>query len=339
MLLIRVISHKQLSSVMTQFLVRQPPYPWFAKQWQQFTDLVSNRRLPHALLLKSVDGMGTLALAEAMAAYLLCRSPMEDLSCGRCRGCELVAAHSHPDLAKLVPEEGSQIIKIAQVRELSNFVTSTAQQGGRKVIILAPAEWMNIEAANALLKNLEEPCGDTVFILASYQPARLLPTIRSRTSQIALSLPTRAQSLKWLNDRQVKGAEAVLDAVGGAPVKALEWLDGNQMEVHDDIAQCASSALSGQVGVVDAAKKLSSFDLPIVFGLVQLWLQRAIRKAQAGMEDDLPVVQNLAVLGAQPLYLLLDRVQGRMAQIYAGSNPNKALACEELLLLLQSYSR
>lgn len=324
---------------MTEFLVRQPPYPWFQAPWQQFISLVSTQRLPHALLLKSVDGMGSLELAEAMAAYLLCRSPMESLSCGRCRGCELLAANSHPDLAKLVPEEGSQVIKIAQVRELTPFVTSTAQQGGRKVIILAPAEWMNIEASNALLKNLEEPCGDTVFILVSYQPARLLPTIRSRTSQIALSLPNRAQALKWLNERQVKGGEAVLDAVGGAPVKALEWLDGNQMEVHDDIAEHTSAALGGKASIVDAAKKLASYDLPVVFGLVQLWLQRAIRKAQANIDDDLPVVQNLAALGAQPLYLLLDRVQGRMAQLYAGSNPNKALACEELLLLLQSSNR
>lgn len=324
---------------MTQFLIRQPPYPWFQAPWQQFVSLVNAQRLPHALLLKSVDGMGSLALAEAMAAYLLCRAPVESISCGRCRGCELLAGHSHPDLVKLVPEEGSQVIKIAQVRELANFVNSTAQQGGRKVIVLAPAEWMNIEASNALLKNLEEPSGDTVFILVSYQPARLLPTIRSRTSQITLALPPRAAALAWLNERQVKGAEAVLDAVGGAPVKALEWLDGNQMEVHDEIAEHTSAALVGQAGIVEAAKKLASYDLPTVFGLIQLWLQRAIRQAQASVNDDLPVVQNMAALGAKPLYLLLDRVQGRMAQVYAGSNPNKTLACEELLLLLQSYRR
>ncbi|HEY7773792.1 MAG TPA: DNA polymerase III subunit delta' [Marinagarivorans sp.] len=324
-------------STSTPAAFAQPPYPWFYDYWQQFVAQVNSQRLPHAVLLKSIDGMGTRNLAMAMAQFLLCRAPAESQSCGRCRGCELVAAGSHPDFAFLEPEEGSSVIKIAQVRELTRIVANTAQQGGRKVIMVAPAEVMNTEAANAILKNLEEPSGDTVFILVGYQSARILPTIRSRTSQIALPTPSWAESIKWLSRNQVASPEVILQAAGGAPVKALEWLDGNQLEVHNDIADAVAKGLSGALSPVDASKKLASFDLPVVFGMALQWLQRAIKVRCANVPDDLAVVGQLAQLLPVQLYSLLDTVQGRMAQLNAGSNPNKGLACEELMLILVGF--
>ncbi|BCD99432.1 DNA polymerase III subunit delta' [Marinagarivorans cellulosilyticus] len=315
----------------------QPPYPWFYDYWQQFVAQVNSQRLPHAVLLKSIDGMGTRALAMAMAQFLLCRAPAEAQSCGRCRGCELVAAGSHPDFAFLEPEEGSHVIKIAQVRELSRVVANTAQQGGRKVILVAPAEVMNVEAANAILKNLEEPSGDTVFLLVGYQAARILPTIRSRTSQVALATPSWSDALSWLSRNQVNQPEVILKAAGGAPVKALEWLDGNQLDIHNDIAQALAKGLNGSLSPIDASKKLAAFDLPVVFGVVLQWLQRAIRVSCANVHDDLEVVGILAQLLPVHLYSLLDTVQGRMGQLNAGSNPNKVLACEELMLILLGF--
>ncbi len=314
----------------------QPPYPWFLTQWQQFVEQVRADRLPHALLLKGQMGIGATALAEAMAQFLLCRSPADMQSCGQCRGCELLSSSTHPDFLHIKPEEKSSIVKVAQVRTLGQFVANTAQQGGRKVIVLEPAEAMNHESANALLKNLEEPAGDTVFILVGYQVARVLPTIRSRTAQISLISPSESESLAWLERNQVSNAAELLNASGGTPLTAMQWFEGNTLEQYQEIAERIEQASMGQRSIVDAAKSLASHDLVNVMTLLQQWLQSAIRVNSAEQSDSLPLVQQLATLPAQALYQLLDSTQQRLAQLYAGSNPNKVLACEELLLLLQA---
>ena len=315
-------------------LLAQPPYPWFYDYWQQFSAQTIAARLPHALLLKGLDGIGSDALAFAMAQYLLCRAPLQNVSCGRCRGCELLSAGSHPDYVILAPEEGSSVLKIAQVRELAQFVGNTAQQGGRKVIVVSPAEAMNIEAANALLKNLEEPAGDTFFILVTYQVARVLPTIRSRTSQIALPMPSYAQSLAWLGRSQVTNAEQLLHATSGVPVKAMAWFEGNHFEVYGNIASALEAVLSGDVSAIEGAKKLAAFDVLQVFIFTQQWLQEAIKLLNVVPTTQPPVVRAFAKLPVQSLFSLLDIVQQRLANFYAGSNPNKVLACEELLLMI-----
>jgi DNA polymerase-3 subunit delta' len=313
----------------------QPPFPWFYDYWLQFTSQVMTNRLPHAILLKGIDGIGGCDLAVAMAQYLLCRSPAEANSCGHCRSCELLDSGSHPDFTFLQPEEGSSVIKIGQVRELTRKVSNTAQQGGRKVIVVAPAEFMNTEAANAILKNLEEPAGDTVFILVSYQSARLMPTIRSRTSQISLSSPSWEDSLAWLRRNQVSQPDAVLQATAGAPVKAMAWQDGNQLEAHDGIASAISDSLKNHIAAMDVAKKLATFELTLVLELTLGWLQRAIKVACAQREDSLSVVRMLAEIPPKDLYSLLDNVSGRLVQLRTGTNPNVLLVCEELVLIVQ----
>ena len=314
----------------------QPPYPWFFTQWQQFVDQVKADRLPHALLLRGQMGIGATALAQAMAQFLLCCSPADTQSCGRCRGCELITSSTHPDFLHIKPEEKSSIVKVSQVRSLGQFVANTAQQGGRKVIMLEPAEAMNHESANALLKNLEEPAGDTVFILVGYQIARILPTIRSRASQVSLASPSEAEALAWLERNQVSNAVELLRASGGTPLTAMQWFEDNTLEQYQEIAERIEQAGNGQRSIVDAAKLLASHNLIDVMTLFQQWLQSAIRVKCAGQSDLFPLVQHLASLPTQALYGLLDSTQQRLAQLYSGSNPNKVLACEELLLLLQT---
>ncbi|MDZ7923437.1 MAG: DNA polymerase III subunit delta' [Marinagarivorans sp.] len=314
-------------------LLAQPPFPWFSTIWQQLTEQVRVNRLPHALLFKGTDGIGAAELAAAFAQFLLCRSPLESRACGRCRGCELLIAGTHPDFILVAPEEGSSVIKIAQIRELAQRVANTAQQGGRKVIVLTPTEAMNIEASNALLKNLEEPSGDTVFILVSYQIARVLPTIRSRTSQLALVAPTYPQALDWLNDHSLPNAEALLTAAGG-PVKALQWSQSGLMAVFNEADHCLNDVIKGDLSPIDGAKKMASYDLVVFFGFVQHWLQASIRH---NFNAQFVTGQSAQAFTAYPMaarFTLLDAVQTRLAQLYSGSNPNKVLACEEFLLVL-----
>jgi DNA polymerase-3 subunit delta' len=200
-------------------------------------------RFPHALLLHGVRGTGKLALAERVAQLLLCEDATRR-SCGRCDGCRWLAAGSHPDfrrvepeaLAKeppIEPEEGSEApakrgkpsteIKIEQVRDLAGFLNLRSHRGGLRVALVHPAEHMNENAANALLKGLEEPPAGAVFVLVSHRPSQLLPTIRSRCVALAVPIPARSMALKWLAEQGVKGAERWLAYAGGAPLQALEF--------------------------------------------------------------------------------------------------------------------
>ncbi|MFO6082911.1 DNA polymerase III subunit delta', partial [Pseudomonas aeruginosa] len=155
-------------------------YPWQQALWSQ---LGGRAQHAHAYLLYGPAGIGKRALAEHWAAQLLCQRPAAAGACGECKACQLLAAGTHPDYFVLEPEEAEKPIRVDQVRDLVGFVVQTAQLGGRKVVLLEPAEAMNVNAANALLKSLEEPSGDTVLLLISHQPSRLLPTIKSRCVQ------------------------------------------------------------------------------------------------------------------------------------------------------------
>ena len=124
-----------------------------------------------------------------MVARLLCRENEPAGLCSHCRSCTLLAAGSHPDYFDLQPDEGKQVIKVDQVRALIGKLDLTTSISERKVACIHPAEEMNAAAANALLKSLEEPAGNTVLILVSDNPGRLPVTIRSRCQAISVNQP------------------------------------------------------------------------------------------------------------------------------------------------------
>ena len=215
--------------------------PWQADLWSQLSGW--RERLPHALLLHGGRGIGKRQLMLAFAQLLLCESPADDAPCGHCAGCHLIAADNHPDLlwltpAALMPERESadtaddsapdagprvskkagREIVIDQVRNAINCLSISAHRGGRRVILLFPAEALNAPAANALLKILEEPPSDAVFLAVSDELDAVLPTIRSRCLLLRAPVPRRAESLAWLQTRGIERAEAKLAAAGGAPV-------------------------------------------------------------------------------------------------------------------------
>lgn len=206
--------------------------PWLAPARARFDDLLARDRVPHALLLQGPAGLGKRQLAADIAARLLCTADSE-AACGSCRSCQLLRGGAHPDRQVLEiginPRTGEprREIVIEQVRELIAVLQLTTTVSPRKVAVIQPAEAMNRSAANALLKTLEEPAGDTVLVLVSHDPRRLPATIRSRCQRIAVRPPARDDVLDWLrSEHGVDGDDAVLalDAASDAPLTALVLL-------------------------------------------------------------------------------------------------------------------
>ncbi len=225
-------------------------------------------RLPHALLFHGRPGIGKLHLAEVLAQSLLCENMVGDgLACGSCAACGWFAAGNHPDYRLIQPEalssadedmeageaeeegkkKSSKQIKIEQIRALSDFLNLGAHRNGSRVVLIHPAESMNPGSANALLKSLEEPSAGVIFLLVSHQPRRLLATVRSRCHALALSIPPRELSLRWLQGQGSKATAATLAFAGDAPLEAVLLHDDEadtRRRLFDLLGQPTTSALS-----------------------------------------------------------------------------------------------
>ena len=213
-------------------------FTWHEPAWTAWARI--RERLPHAVLIQSAEGLGEFEFAQGVAQSLLCEKPLKDRrGCGTCAACNWLAQGNHPDFRLLVPEsmapesqeEGaeparkekrSEQIRIEQVRELAEFLAVGTHRAGLRVILVYPAEAMNPNTQNALLKSLEEPPPETVFLLVSTQPERLLPTVRSRCLRFTLALPDPGQVTRWLKEQGVNQPEAALAGAGGAPLAALK---------------------------------------------------------------------------------------------------------------------
>ena len=175
------------------------PHPWQAQVWRRLTADLTN--LPHALLLAGVNGLGKMDLALQLAQLLLCHAPNQAAAapCSACSACRLIAASTHPDLLVLRSE---QRILLPDIHRLRQFLQLTSHLGGAKVVVLARAETMNLAAANALLKILEEP-PPRKFILLTTANLSLIPaTVRSRCITVPLRAPAPADLMEWLRHQK-----------------------------------------------------------------------------------------------------------------------------------------
>lgn len=312
------------------------PLPWQAASWQRLQQQRQQDQLPHALLLAGPPGIGKRRLATAFGAGLLCQQAVDGAACGTCKSCHLLAAGTHPDWQWLAPEEAGKAIKIDQVRGVVDFVTQTSQLGGWRVLVVEPAEAMNRNAANALLKTLEEPPAGVVLLLVSDAPGRLLPTIRSRCQQLLLALPSETESRAWLapltaDPQQI---ESALREAGGRPLVARALLDGDGLAERQRLADELADLLAGRSSVPVVAERWqqSAWDELLAWLQGQIW--NAVRGGALGGEPG-----PLSALPAERLFNLLDRVNGVIQQTRAGTNPNRQLALEMLLFAMQSASR
>jgi DNA polymerase III subunit delta' len=315
-------------------------FPWQDSLWQQ---LAGRAQHAHAYLLHGPVGIGKRALAERLMARLLCQKPQGLDACGQCKSCMLLKAGSHPDNYVLEPEEADKAIKVDQVRELVSFVVQTAQMGGRKVVLIEPAEAMNNNAANALLKSLEEPSGDTVLLLVSHQPSRLLPTVKSRCVQQACPLPSEAMSLAWLAKALPDCAEEerveLLTLAAGSPLAAVTLQAQGVREQRALVVDGVKKLLKQQQSPTQLAEGWNAVPLLLLFDWFCDWSSLVLRyqltqdEAGLGLADMRKVVQYLAQKSTQEKVLdIQDWILAQRQKVLSKANLNRVLLLEALLV-------
>ncbi|MEO8012348.1 MAG: DNA polymerase III subunit delta' [Dokdonella sp.] len=235
---------------------------WLEADWRSLAARLACRRLPHALLIAGAAGLGKRALADQLVRAALCEQRSDDgLPCTRCRSCLLLAAGTHPDRVHVTLElrdDGKlrSEITVEQIRQLSQRLSLSSQFGGLQLVIIEPADVMNANAANALLKTLEEPSASTVIVLVSDRPARLPATIRSRCQRIAVATPSTAEAHAWLVAHGIASAEATtaLVATLGNPGRALVALSDQTLPLRADCLRDLGALRAGRASALAVAE-------------------------------------------------------------------------------------
>lgn len=314
--------------------------PWQHNAW---ADLVRRHRkagLPHALMFTGIEGIGKHELARYSAKWLLCQRD-EDTPCDQCHSCQLWNAGSHPDYMAVQPEEGSRQIRIDAIRRVNDFLAQTPQISRCQVVSLRPVEVMNTNAANALLKTLEEPAGESFLLLETERFGSVLPTIRSRCQRFTLDIPSHEQSIHWLanNGQSGEAAEQALKRNNGAPLKALQWLSSDQREQQQRWMELLGQWSNGSAPLQVAAEGWNKLDISDVTNWFYSFLSDCI-KLSMGIQPNQLTYGTIAreMLGesmppAAKLIPLHDKIKEILGRLLSGAGHyNKQLLIESLLL-------
>ncbi len=316
--------------------------PWQQELWQRILEQQQEGRLPHALLFSGPQGIGKRQFAAYLAAALLCKNLSEAGHCGHCRSCDLLKAGSHPDLIHLNPEEAGKVIKVDQVRRVIDQLHATAQQGGYRLLVVYPAEELNISAANALLKTLEEPGEATLIILVVDQLGQVMPTIRSRCQRLDFPLPARDESVAWLireTGVDQTSAEGLLTISQGAPLRAKQWKDSGSLELRAKFLSGLADIVRGRDTPLQIASALQKEDVGLILNWWISLVNDIVHMQVAGAEaprvnsDMLKMISALAKrVKTSALFELTDQLIVERKGLLKHQNPNKQLMLEKLLL-------
>lgn len=253
--------------------------PWQRPQWERLWQSQTQNRLGHALLLTGPAGVGKTAFARRFSQALLCAAALPDHTpCGQCHSCRLFQAGSHPDYLAVTPAEPGKPIKVDQVRDLNAFLGFTSQFSGRQIVQVQPAEAMNINAANSLLKTLEEPTPGSLLLLLSAAPNSLPATVRSRCQKVNFAVPPPAEARDWLT-AHCPGQDAglLLNLTGGAPLKALAYAGDDALTQRRALFRVYLDTLTGKLDPVQAAAHWQATELARTVDWLLGWHEDMIR--------------------------------------------------------------
>ncbi len=321
--------------------------PWHGEQWARLGEAVQQQRLPHALLLQGPAGVGKHRFAELFARALLCRQPdSAGLPCGACESCTLIRAGNHPDLRHCEPEidarseKEKDSIGIEQIRELGAFMAIKSHRGGSKIVIVRPAEKLNINASNALLKTLEEPPQGALLILISAQPSRLPATVLSRCQRLRFAPCTDTAARDWLAARLPEGQDAavLLALSAGAPLTALA-IGAQGLQRRTAMLDDLEALTANRADPLAIAEAWLKFGVKESLYWLYVWLADMIRlrtSAQPPHMSNPDQRERLRLLAAdappERLHRLLSKVEAGLR--LAEGQSNAQLLLEDILLAL-----
>ena len=319
-------------------------YPWQDRQWQQLLQQRQQSRLAHALLLQGPAGTGKKHFARELASGLLCSQPADNgTACGRCASCALLSAGTHPDLHRLAPTPPANStssnpvlsIKIDALREVYQALSETSQFGGYRVALIEDAEKMQSQAANSMLKTLEEPGAETLLVLVSSHPHHLPVTIRSRCQSIRFHVPETAVAAEWLGAGDVGDAGTAIRVAHGAPLLAREYME-NHVEHRELLVRALNAASRGE-SAIQYAQKLATMPRERLLVWLLDWVGDLGRLLTCGSEAALVNEDQRGALEARARGANTAKVFGLIDQINAlkraeGIALNPQLLWENLLI-------
>ncbi len=326
--------------------------PWLDAIW----DGINLAEFPNAVLLHGQSGIGKFEFSIALAKALLCESETAAKPCNQCEACHWFDSGNHPDFIALVPETHRKLlphgdfesdmdspkkqkasqadddgdapekkekksILIEDARGAIEGLSIGSHRGGNRVILVYPLEMLRADSANTLLKSLEEPPSNTIFILLADRLDRVLPTIRSRCRLLSAPRPDRATGLQWLRNQlnQIPGLkiadtdiESIYDEQGGAPYAVLDSLMARHNKDEKDeltIAIQASKYLlqamsqGARINWLDAAEKTQKARYSFLLATMQRWISDLQSSAQMGEPRYYPKHEAAIKLLAQQIRL------------------------------------
>lgn len=319
-------------------------YPWTESLWHRFAHDLA--KLPHAVLLTGPAGLGKADFARELARTLLCANPLASgRPCAVCKSCQLAQAGTHPDLFWVTRADDGDAILVDQIRALGEFLALRPHTSDRKVAVVAAAETMNANAANSLLKSLEEPPSGSYLLLLSAAPERLPATIRSRCVRITFSPPPVDQALAWLQPQipDTVPVDTLLALAEEAPLRALALVQTNFM---DQRAQWIADleAIAQGADPLSCAARWKKADTAAGLAWLQTWLADLVRLGTSPgggrlyNPDQRSRLQGQAkALHLKQLFHLFETVSQN--RVLTGTGVDELLLIEEALLLWAQINR
>jgi DNA polymerase III subunit delta' len=298
--------------------------PWQESEYNKLVGSFSAGKLGHAQLITGPAKLGKHELAERLAKRLLCLESGGGLpACGHCLSCQRFEAGTHGDFKSItlaINDKTGKLrteITIDQIRAFNDWLSLTAQLGGGQVAIIRNAHELNRNAANALLKTLEEPLKNRYVLLVTDKPYRLPVTIHSRCQRVTLNIPDTETGLQWLIEQGVSQevASQALALADGSPGKAMELLDGGGLALHAKVREQLVACMKGQIGGSELAKLWLAdnqielrlnFAAQIAYGMARKWSTQAgawarTNRSLAELQEWIDAVNRLRLSLSQPL--------------------------------------
>ncbi len=309
-------------------------FPWHKSLVSDLNTAIDGDRLGHGLLIEGPHGLGKLDLAFLVAGAVLDKTPVvED---GR------VQPPSHPDFRWVTLETDDKgrlrkQVTVDQVREACRALSLTSYAGGAKVTVVAPAERMNRNAANSLLKTLEEPNPDTLLILVRARTDTLPATIASRCQRLRVPIPETGDAELWLRERHGDADwPRLLHLAGGAPLTAADYATAGYEAVDGRFSEHMAGLLCGRMDPIEVAAEWASADQGLEGCLrwLSAWTDHVAWRRQTGSWRVQPPVETPeTVIDAIPaawIYWYRDEVHRAMRRMDGALNVE--LTLENLLV-------